>query len=195
MPSTSGAIDLARPRPLHGDHRPLLGGRGEPDLEVGEFGLKIVLHVMEDARRAAGRGGHVEAVGGEAADDAVVHDEAGFGQHQPVAAAARLELRPGIGVEPVHELGGIRTDHLDLAEGRGIEDADAARAPSRHSRATAACMSSPLPGKVAGALPQADILEDRALLLGPVVDRRLAAPDRTGRRATCRRASPKVTGV
>ena len=97
--------------------------------------------------RSAGRRRHVEAVRREPRHDAVVHDVAVLLQHQAVAAAARLELQPGIGVDAVHELGGIRPDDLDLAERGGIEDA---RRPSRtawHSRATAACMSSPACGK------------------------------------------------
>jgi hypothetical protein len=32
--------DLARLRPLHGDHRPLLGDRGEPDVQMRELGLE-----------------------------------------------------------------------------------------------------------------------------------------------------------
>ena len=50
----------------------------------------------EHARRAAGRRRDVEAVGREAADDAVVHDEAGLAQHQAVAAAAGLSFVHGL---------------------------------------------------------------------------------------------------
>ena len=53
---------LARIRPLHGDDGPLLGDRRKPTLQVGPFGLEIVLHHVQHARRAAGRGGHVKAV-------------------------------------------------------------------------------------------------------------------------------------
>ena len=42
---------------------------------------------------------------------------------------------------------------------------------ARHSRATAACMSSPGLREVPGAAPEGDRLEDRALRLGPGVDR------------------------
>ena len=164
---------LARLRSLDGDHRPLLGGRGQPHLEIGEFGLEIVLHVMEDARRPAGRGGDVEAVGGDPADHAVIHDEARLAQHQPVAAASGLELRPGVGVEAVHELGRVRPDHLDLAERRGVEDAD--RAPHRAAFAGDRLVHVlAVLREIARPFPQADVLEDRAVLDRPVVDRRLA---------------------
>ena len=36
--------------PLQRDHRPLLGGRGQPHLEVRPLGLEIVLHHVEHAR-------------------------------------------------------------------------------------------------------------------------------------------------
>ena len=136
---------LARVRTLHGDDRPLLGGRGEPDLEVGELGLEIVLHVGEHARRAAGRRRHVEAVRREAADDAVVHDEAGFAQHEAIAAAAGLELRPGVGVERFMNsaASGPTTSILPSVE---ASNRPTLARTARHSRATAACMSSPAAG-------------------------------------------------
>jgi len=43
-----------------------------------------------------------------ASDDTVVIDEAVFPQHDAVAATARIELLPGIGVEKFHEGGGVR---------------------------------------------------------------------------------------
>ena len=94
---------LAGVRALERDDRPLLGGRGEPDLEVRPLGLEVVLHHVEDARGAAGGGGDVEAVRGQPADDAVVADEAVLAEQQAVAAAAEPELRPGVGVHPLHE--------------------------------------------------------------------------------------------
>ena len=124
-PSTSGAIAIARLRPLHGDHRPLLGRRGQPDLEVSEFGLEIILHMGEHARRAAGRRRHMEAVGRDARDDAVVHEETGLAQHEAIAAAADLELLEGVGVHALEKRRRVGADDLDLAERRGVEQADA----------------------------------------------------------------------
>ena len=74
---------------------PTLGGRGEPDHEIGPFGLEIVLHHVEHARRAAGGGGDVEAPLGQPADHAVVADEAVLAEEEAVAAAADAELSPG----------------------------------------------------------------------------------------------------
>ena len=119
----------------------------QPDLEVGELGLQIVLHLGEHARRAAGRGGDVEAVGREAADDAVVDDEAGFAQHQAVAAAADLELGPGVGVDAVRGISAASGPTTSI-----LPSVEASKMPThcraaRHSRATASCMSSPAAGK------------------------------------------------
>jgi hypothetical protein len=75
--------DFARARPLHGDDRPLLRDGSEPHLEVLPLGLAVVLHHREHARRAAGRRRHVEAVGREPRDDAVVIDEPVFAQQIP----------------------------------------------------------------------------------------------------------------
>ncbi len=130
MPSTKRRDDLARLRPLHGDHRPLLGGRGQPDRQMRELGLQIILHVVQHARRTAGRGGHMETILGQAPDDAVVIDEAVFARHDAVAAAAGLQRVPGVGIEEVQELRRIRPDDLDLAERRSIEHARHCRAPS-----------------------------------------------------------------
>src|SRR3546814_7967794 len=94
------------------------------DLELRPLGLEIVLHHGEHARRTAGRGGDVEAIGGEPADHAVVADEAVFAQKQAVAATAGRQLGPGIGVHPVHEFCRIRPDDLDLAERGGVEYAE-----------------------------------------------------------------------
>ena len=123
MPSTSGCDDVARLRPLHGDDRPLLGDRGQPDVQMRELGLEVVLHVVHDARRAAGRRRHMEAVRRQPADHAVVIDEAVLAQHDAIAAAAGLQLLPGVGVEQLHEFRRVRPDHLDLAERRGVEQA------------------------------------------------------------------------
>ncbi len=111
----------------------------------------------------------------EARGDAVVEHHAVLAQHQAVAAAADGELAPGVGVDAVQELGGVRPLEVDLAERRGIEDADRrpccldlARDRFVHVLAGA--------GIVPGALPLADGLEDRAVGRVPGVHRR--APDR-----------------
>ena len=93
-----GRDRLPRARPLHGDGRPLLGDRGEPDPQIGELGLQIVLHMREHTRSAAGRGRHMEALGPKARNHTVVHEEAGLAQHEPVAAAPRLQFLEGVGV-------------------------------------------------------------------------------------------------
>ncbi len=72
--------DLARLRTLHGDDRPLFGHRGQPHLQMREFRLQIVFHVVENARRAAGRRRHMETIVGQTTDDAVVINEAVFAQ-------------------------------------------------------------------------------------------------------------------
>ncbi len=71
---------LPRTRALHGDHRPLLGDRCQPDAQFGKLGLQIVFHVMQHSGRAAGRRGDVEAIGRQARDDAIVHHEAVLAQ-------------------------------------------------------------------------------------------------------------------
>ena len=103
-------------------------------------------------------------------------------QHQAVAAAARLRAcsrrwcRCGSGTR---RRPGPTTSILPSVE--------ASRMPTvvrtaRHSRATAACMSSPALREVPGALPLADVLEDRAVRRVPVVHRRARGRDRTARR-------------
>ncbi len=81
----------ARLRPLHGDHRPLLRRGRQPDLQLGELGLQVILHHVQHACGAAGGRRDVKAIGCEAADDAVVDDEAGLVQQNAVAAAADTE--------------------------------------------------------------------------------------------------------
>jgi hypothetical protein len=58
-------------------------------------------------------------------DHAVIADEAVIAEQQAVAAAAGRELRPGVGVHAVHELDRVRPRDVDLAERRGVEDAEA----------------------------------------------------------------------
>ena len=146
IPLTSGAITSRARRPLHRDHRPLLGDRGQEDIELRPFGLQVVLHVIEDARRAAGRGRDVKAVVRKTRDDAVVHHVAVFPEHQPVAAAAGLELQPVSWDRAVQELGRIRPTTSILPRVVASKMPTLART-ALHSRATAACMSSPSCGK------------------------------------------------
>ena len=173
-PSTKGSSSLRAFGPLSAIDRPLLGGRGEPDLEVGPLGLEVVLHHVEDARGAAGRGGDVEAVGGEPADDAVVADEAVLAEQQAVAAAADAELGPGVGVHPLHEgrrRPGRRPRSCRASRRRRCRARRGWR--GTRGRPRRACPRRAL-REVPGAAPERDRLEDRAVGLGPGVDRRLA---------------------
>lgn len=124
-----GRDDFPRLRPLHGNDSPLFGCRGEPDVEIGEFGLEIIFHVLENARRATRRRRHMEPVFGKTADNTVIIYETVFTGHDAITAAAGFQSIPGIGVDEVQELRRIRANHLDLAERGGIEHADA-HAPS-----------------------------------------------------------------
>ena len=122
----------------------------------------------------------METVRRQPADDAVIIDEAVLAQHDAVAAAARLQLLPRIGVEQFHELGRIRPDHLDLAQRRGVEQAGLgahrdAFAIDRRMHVFAGLREIP------GALPLADILEHRTLRLGPRMDRVLRVGSNSGR--------------
>ena len=78
----------------------------------------------------------------KAGGDTVIHHHAIILQHQPIAAFAYAELEPAVGVEPVQEFGRVRALNVDLAEGRGVEEAGASRA-ARTSRSTASCIVSP----------------------------------------------------
>ena len=70
-----------------------------------------------------------KCVVGEPRGRAVVEDEAVLAQHQAVARLADRQRREGVGVDPVEEGGRVRALDVDLAEGRDVADADAARAP------------------------------------------------------------------
>ncbi len=61
----------------------------------------------------------------DAGGHAVVEDHAVFLAHQAVAGLAHIELGPGVGVDAVEELAGIRPLDVDLAQGRGVQQADA----------------------------------------------------------------------
>ncbi len=109
---------------------------------------------------------------GNAAHDAVVHDETGLVQHQPVAAAADRKLRPAVRIEPVQELGRVGSHDLDLAESRGVKEArELARDP--HFAVDGRVQVLAGLRKVPGAFPLTDILEPRTLGDGPGVDRSL----------------------
>ena len=158
--------DFARLRALNADYRPLLGGGGEPDLPFREFRLEIVLHHVENPRRAASRRRHMEAVFGNPPDHAIVINEAVLAAHDPVAAHADGEFLPRVGVHQFHELDGVRPHHLDLAEGGSIENAG--RLAGGLAFAGNGCVHV-LTGarKVPGAFPVADILEYCAMFLSP----------------------------
>src|SRR3546814_5058149 len=70
------------------------------------------------------------------------------------------ELGPGVRIDAVEEFGRIRPLHVDLAEGRIVEDADA---PARRQDLAVDRLAHrlALARVVPGALPLADILEDR----------------------------------
>ena len=134
--------DVARLRAVDRDRRELLGDGGEARLQIGPFGLQIVLHHRCDMRGARSRRRDVEAVFGQPHDDAVVIDEAHLVQHQPIAAAPDAELGERIDVEPVEKFRRVGSDDLDLAERRGVHDAR--RGPgARHSRLIVSALLSP----------------------------------------------------
>ena len=127
----------------------------------------------EHPRRAAGRRRHMEAVGRDAGDNSVVHHEARLGQHQAVAAAADLEFLESVGVHALEKARRVGTDDLDLAERGAVEQADggacgAALARDRLAHRFSGAWKIPRP------LPQAHILERRAVGLGPAMHRRPA---------------------
>src|SRR5450830_1676360 len=119
------AEQLAAVRPGQGHGRPVVGHGGEVHLHVRPFGLVVQLQPLQDASRAAGGGGHQEVVVGQTGGDAVVEDHAVFLAHQAVAGLAHIELGPGVGVDAVEEFTGVRALDIDLAQGRGVEQADA----------------------------------------------------------------------
>ena len=160
-------------RPLHGDDRPLLGGRRQPHGELRPFRLAVVLHHVEYARRTAGRRRHVETIRGRARDHAVVVDESILAQQDSVACAADSKIRPVVDVQAVQELGRIGADDRDLAECRGVEDS-AAGADRQAFAGNGRMHVLARARKIPRALPQADILEHGAMLRRPFMHRRLA---------------------
>ena len=115
----------------------------------------------------------MEQVGGQPPDDAIVADETVLAQQQPVTAAARGQLGPGVGVHTVHELDRIRSRDLDLAQGGGVEDAQGCPRGLAFAQHGGVHILSGL-REIPGAAPLGDGLEHRAVRLGPGVDGRLA---------------------
>src|SRR5690606_41875928 len=78
---------------LQGDDGPLLRGGGEPDLQLRPFGLEIILHHRQHARRAAGGGGDMEAIGRKPADHAIVTDEAVLSKQRSEEDTSEIQSR------------------------------------------------------------------------------------------------------
>ncbi len=96
MPSTSGARISRAFGPCTATTAHCSVVEVSQTFRIVKLGLQIVFHMGEHVRRAACRRRHMEAIGREAPDDAVVHQEAGLAQHQAVAAAADRELAEGL---------------------------------------------------------------------------------------------------
>ena len=110
----------------------------------------------------------------DAGGDAVVDDHAVLIKHQAVAAAARGELAPSVGVNAVEQFARVGALNVDLAEGGGVHDRQAltrrqafAGDGSVHAFVGALLV-------VARAEPLPDQLPDDALALVPGVDGRVA---------------------
>ena len=117
---TKALQDGARLWPDDGDGRPVVGNGCQPDVELRPFDLVPLFEPVEDARRAAGGGGHVELAVVDAGGDAVIHHHAVLIQHQAVAAFAGLQFAPGVAVHAVQEFARVFAVNLDFAEGAGI---------------------------------------------------------------------------
>src|SRR5712691_8201467 len=164
------AQHLARPRSDQGRVCQFLGERGEEHLELGPFGLQPFFEPVHDRAGIAGRRRHKKPIGREAGPDAVVEYHAVLAAHQPVAAPPDRQVLPMVDVDAVEKPPGIAAEHLDLAEGRGVEEGDPvahreAFAPDRRNHV--------LTGErvIARALPLSDILEHRAGDDMPIVHR------------------------
>ena len=100
-------------------------------VELGPLGLQPFLQPVQDARGAAGGGGHEVAVVREPQGDAVVEHHPVRRAHHAVARRADGQLLEPVGVDPVEELAGVRATDLHLAEGRGVHHRDTlARGPA-----------------------------------------------------------------
>ena len=132
-----------------------------------------MLHHGQHPRRAASGRRDVEAIRAETPNDAVVADEAVFAQQQTVAATARCQLGPGVGVHAVHELDRIGPHDFDLTERRGVEQTQRVShlgAFPRHGRGHVLSRLREVPG----APPERHRLEHRPILLGPGIDEGLS---------------------
>ena len=180
--------------PLMATVGPLLGDGGAIDLHVRPFALQPALEPAQHARGIAGGGGHQEMMFVEARGHAVVEDHAVLAAHQAVAAAADLQLGQGVGVDHVEELDRVRALDVDLAQGRGVDDADGGAhrlglAIDRVMHALAGL------GVVPGAAPLADILEGRADALMPADASACGGWGRADRHDPRRRRCRWMTGV
>ena len=113
----------------------------------------------------------MEPIRREARNHTVVVNEAIVAAQDAVACAALREPRPAVHVEPIHEFGGIRAHHLDLAEGRGVENAAGIAYGEAFAR-DRGMQTLAVAREIARALPQRDVLEHGALPLCPSVRRR-----------------------
>ena len=146
---------------LWADHRkgaPLVGDGGHIDLHLGPLGLHPAFHPAQHAGRTAGGGGHQETVFSQTHGDTVVKHHAVFVQHQAVAGLAHFQLQPGVGVQPVQELGSVRALDVDLAQGGCIHDADAG-AHGQHFAVHRSVHVFAGLGEVPGALPLAHVFK------------------------------------
>src|SRR5262245_19090404 len=115
----------------------------------------------------------MEPVRGQARDHSVIQDEAILAEQDTVTQSFHRECGERVDVDAVEKFGGIGTHHLDLAEGRSIENTDSfthglALACDRRVHAFAAAW------KIVRALPGPHILEYRPVRFRPAVDRRRA---------------------
>src|SRR3546814_19741727 len=102
-----------------------------------------------------------EVVLAEARGDAVVEHHAVFAEHQAVTPVADGELVPGVGVDPVQQLDSGGALDVDLAQGGGVDDADA----GAHRLDLAVHRVAPAPARlraVPGAATLGDGLDPRA---------------------------------
>ena len=173
MPAHTASTTLRLSGPTTRGGRPVVGHRREVDLHVRPLGLQPALEPRHHARRAAGGRRHQEMMVGEARGDAVVHHHAVLVEHQAVAAAADAELRPRVRVDPVEERRGVRPLDVDLAERRRVHDGHAVARGEAFARDGGMQILARL-REVPRPLPLADVLEERAVLLVPRVERGLA---------------------
>ena len=164
---------IAALRAVDGDGGVLLRDRGQIDLQIGPFGLQVILQMHQHLRGIAGGGGHQEPVLRQPYRHAIVEHHAVLAQHQPIARLADAQFQPGIGIDAIQELRRVWPLYLDLTEGGGIQDAYSG----------AGRLHLPVHGGVhvfsgfriiPGAHPLADILELCAVRFVPVMDRRAA---------------------